>query len=68
MIKIVEKEHRELEPQEIGLDFEVPLGNIWINLKTEKSYQWVQRWLVVKSNALAYPQIKGLENRFGVCM
>ena len=63
VIKIVEKNEEELEPLEVGLGFEVPLGNIWIDPESKKDYQWLERWLVVKSNALASRQIKGLENR-----
>lgn len=47
------------------MGFEVPLGNIWSEPKTEKIYQWEERWLVIKSNALASRQIKGLESRLG---
>ena len=63
VIKIVEKNERESEPQEIGLGFEVPLGNIWIEPETKKRYLWQERWLVVKSNSLGSRQIKGLESR-----
>jgi transposase len=63
MIKIVEKDERESEPRTIGLGFEVPLGNIWVEAETDKRYQWEERWLVVKSNSLASRQIKGLESR-----
>jgi transposase len=62
VVKIVEKEE-EIEEKEIGLGFEVPLGNIWIDPESKKCYQWMERYLVVKSNALATRQIKGLENR-----
>jgi transposase len=61
--KIVEKEEGESEPLEIGLGFEIPLGNIWVEPETAKKYQWDERWLVIKSNALASRQIKGLESR-----
>lgn len=63
VIKIIEKDNRESPPEEIGLAFEVPLGNIWINSEMKKRYQWLERWLVVKSNALASRQIRGLDNR-----
>lgn len=59
----MEKNEEELEPLEVGLGFEVPLGNIWIDPESQKDYQWLERWLVVKSNAWASRQIKGLENR-----
>ncbi|MFM6405110.1 MAG: hypothetical protein ACKPGT_10805, partial [Microcystis sp.] len=38
-------------------------GNIWVDPESEKRYQWEERWLVIKSNALASRQIKGLESR-----
>lgn len=63
MIKIVEKGEGDSVPLEIGNGFEVPLGNIWVEPETEKRYQWEERWLVIKSNALASRQIKGLESR-----
>ncbi|WP_287257366.1 hypothetical protein [Moorena sp. SIO4E2] len=63
VIKIVEKEQGKSPPEEIGLAFEVPLGNIWVNSETKKRYQWLERWLVVKSNALASRKIRGLDNR-----
>lgn len=62
-IKIIEKDDGESEPSEIGKGFEVPLGNIWVEPETEKRYQWEERWLVIKSNALASRQLKGLESR-----
>ncbi len=63
VIKIAEKDDGESEPLEIGNGFEVPLGNIWVEPETKKRYQWEERWLVIKSNALASRQIKGLESR-----
>ena len=63
VLKIVENSERESESEEIGLCFEVPLGNMWVDLETQKKYQWQERWLVVKSNSLASRQIKGLETR-----
>ncbi len=58
--KIVEKEEEESAPLEIGNGFEIPLGNIGVEPETEKKSQWDERWLVIKSNALASRQIKGL--------
>lgn len=63
VIKIIEKDDGESDPLEIGKGFEVPLGNIWVEPETEKRYQWEERWLVIKSNALASRQLKGLESR-----
>ena len=60
--KIVEKEEG-LEDKEIGWGFEVPLGSIWNDPESKKRYQWDERWLVIKSNALASRQVKGLESR-----
>ncbi len=62
VIKIFETEVG-LEEKEIGYGFEVPLGNIWVDPENKKRYQWNERWLVVKSNALASRQIKGLKRR-----
>ena len=62
VVKIVETEVG-LEEKEIGSGFEVPLGSIWVDPESKKRYQWNERWLVVKSNALASRQIKGLESR-----
>ena len=63
IIKFWQQEEKESEPKEIGLGFEVPLGSIWVEPETKKSHQWEERWLVVKSNALASRQIKGLHSR-----
>jgi transposase len=63
VIKIVEQDDRESEPLEIGSGVEVPSGNIWVEPENQKRYQWEERWLVIKSNALASRQIKGLESR-----
>ena len=53
VVKIVEKED-EVEEKEIGSGFEVPWGTIWIDPENKKRYQWIERCLVVKSNALAF--------------
>jgi transposase len=53
----------ESEPKEVGQGFEVPLGSIWVEPETKTHYKWRERWLVVKSNALASRQIKGLRTR-----
>ena len=63
IIKFWQEEVEESEPTEVGQGFEVPLGSIWVEPDTKKSYQWEERWLVVKSNALAQRQIKGLHTR-----
>ena len=63
IIKFWQQEVEESEPKEVGQGFEVPLGSIWVEPDTKKSYQWEERWLVVKSNALAQRQIKGLHTR-----
>ena len=51
------------EEKEIGQGFEVLLGSIWLEPTTKTDYKWMERWLVVKSNALATRQIKGLHSR-----
>lgn len=39
------------------------MGSIWVDPETEQKYQWQERWLIIKSNALASRQIKSLETR-----
>ena len=58
-----EQDEKESEPKEVGLGFEVPLGSMWVEPETQKCYQWEERWLVVKSNALVSRQIKSLHTR-----
>lgn len=43
--------------------FEVPLGSIWRDPDTKIWHHWSERWLVIRSAALAWRQIQGLEQR-----
>lgn len=43
--------------------FEVPLGSIWLDPNTKEWHHWSERWLVIRSAALARRQIEGLEQR-----
>lgn len=47
----------------VGEGFEVPLGSLWLDPDTGQWHRWSQRWLVIRSHALAQRQIKGLEQR-----
>ncbi len=63
IIKFWQQDGEESEAKEIGQGFEVSLGSIWVEPNTKTDYKWIERWLVVKSNALATRQIKGLHTR-----
>lgn len=63
IIKFYLEDQEKSEQKEIGQGFEVPLGSIWVEPTTKTDYKWMERWLVVKSNALATRQIKGLHSR-----
>ncbi len=63
IIKFCQEDREKSEPKEVGQGFEVPLGSIWVEPDTKTDYKWRERWLVVKSNALATRQIKGLHSR-----
>ncbi len=49
----------------VGEGFEVPLGSLWLDPDpdTGEWHRWLERWLVIRSHALAQRQIKGLEQR-----
>ena len=47
----------------MGVGFEMELGKIEYNPDTEESFQWFERYLVVRSHALAQRQQKGLHRR-----
>jgi transposase len=49
----------------VCVGFEVPLGSIWVNPETKTRHNWAERWLVIRSAALAKQQIHGLEQRLG---
>ena len=43
--------------------FEMPLGSIWQDPDTKQWHYWSERWLVIRSAAVAQRQIQGLEQR-----
>ncbi len=47
----------------LGQGFEVPLGSLWFDEENQQWHRWSERWLVIRSDALARQQIKGLEKR-----
>ncbi len=47
----------------LGQGFEVPLGSLWFDEEKQQWHRWAERWLVIRSDALARKQIKGLEKR-----
>lgn len=48
---------------EIGVGFEMELGKLKHETETDPSFHWVERYLVVRSNALAQRHQKGLHQR-----
>ena len=60
IVKFWQNDGEQSQAKEIGQGFEVPLGSIWLEPETKTQYKWTERWLGVKSNALAQRQIKGL--------
>ncbi|MGK7914251.1 MAG: IS1634 family transposase [Prochloraceae cyanobacterium] len=52
----------ESEPA-MGVGFEMELGKIEYDSDTEKSFHWLERYLVVRSHALAQRQQKSLQQR-----
>ena len=47
----------------MGVGFEIELGKIEYNPKTEDLFEWLERYLFVRSHALAQRQQKGLHHR-----
>ena len=47
----------------IGLGFEMEVGKLWSDPDTQESFHWSERYLVVRSDALAKKQIRGLHQR-----
>lgn len=47
----------------VGEGFEVPLGSLWLDSDKRQWHRWSERWLVIRSHALAQRQIKGLQQR-----
>ncbi len=47
----------------VGEGFEIPLGSLWLDPHSKQWHRWLERWLVIRSHALAARQIKGLEQR-----
>lgn len=52
----------EAEPA-LGVGFEMPLGKLRHQSETDTAFQWLERYLVVRSQALAQRQQKGLHQR-----
>lgn len=46
-----------------GAGFEIPLGSLWFSTENQQWHRWSERWLVIRSHALAMRQIKGLQQR-----
>ncbi|MEQ8957324.1 MAG: hypothetical protein RLP02_05270 [Coleofasciculus sp. C2-GNP5-27] len=42
---------------------EIPLGSLWFSTENQQWHRWSERWLVIRSHALAMRQIKGLQQR-----
>jgi transposase len=47
----------------VGEGFEIHAGSLWLDPKNQQWHRWSERWLVIRSHALAARQIKGLEQR-----
>ena len=47
----------------IGVGFEIELGKVEYDPHTQESFHWMERYLVVRSDALAQRQKKGLHQR-----
>lgn len=43
--------------------FEMALGTLWQDPDTKEWYRWLERWLVIRSEALAVRRIRGLHRR-----
>ena len=46
-----------------GVGFEIPLGSLWLDPESQQWHRWSERWLVIRSHALAHRQNKGLQQR-----
>ena len=53
---------RDQDPA-IGSGFEMELGKIWIDPKTQQQHHWSERYLLVRSEAFAQKQLQQLERR-----
>jgi len=42
----------------LGQGFEVPLGSLWFDESSQQWHHWSERWLVLRSDALARRQIR----------
>lgn len=47
----------------VGEGFEIPLGSLWLDANSQQWHRWSERWLAIRSHALAARQMKGLEQR-----
>lgn len=39
------------------------MGSLWLDLESQQWHRWSERWLVIRSHALAHRQNKGLQQR-----
>ena len=53
----------EVTDPPLGQGFEVPLGSLWFDESSQQWHRWSERWLVLRSDALARRQLKGLSTR-----
>jgi transposase len=54
---------QEQTDQPAGVGFEIPLGSLWLDPESQQWHRWSERWLVIRSHALAHRQNKGLQQR-----
>lgn len=47
----------------VGEGFEIHTGSLWLDPNSQQWHRWLERWLVIRSHALAARQVKGLEQR-----
>ena len=55
--------HQSSEEPPACWGFELSLGNLWPNPDTQQVYGWSERYLVIRSEALAQRQRQGLDQR-----
>jgi hypothetical protein len=49
--------NQESSEAPVGEGFEVPLGSLWLDPDNGQWHRWSERWLVIRSHALAQRQI-----------
>jgi transposase len=55
--------HQSEDEPPAGVGFEVPLCTRWQDASNGQTYQWEERYLVIRSETFAQKHLKGLENR-----